>query len=55
MTSFLTDSHLFNNWYYRRDPAHVVFYSRKTFEVIAEQMNWDMEVPQKDVVLFHKK
>lgn len=55
MTTFLTDNNLFNDWYYRRDPAHVVFYSRRTFEVIAEQMNWDMEVPQKDVVLFHKK
>jgi Methyltransferase domain len=26
----------FGNWYYRRDPTHVVFYSRKTFGWLAQ-------------------
>ena len=27
----------FTNWYYRRDPSHVAFYSPRTFEVIGGQ------------------
>jgi 2-polyprenyl-3-methyl-5-hydroxy-6-metoxy-1,4-benzoquinol methylase len=54
MTTFLTEDKLFENWYYRRDPTHVVFYSQKTFEVIAEQNNWQLEIPAKDIALFCK-
>ena len=54
MTCFLTDKRLFNNWHYRRDPTHVVFYSEKTFKVIAEQRQWTCEIPAKDVVLLFK-
>ena len=28
MTNFLSDDSLFANWYYRRDPTHVVFYAK---------------------------
>ena len=54
MTTFLTEDKSFENWYYRRDPTHVVFYAEKTFEVIAKQRNWKCEIVTKDVVLFHK-
>ena len=54
MTTFLTEDELFENWYYRRDPTHVVFYAQKTFEVIAEQKNWQLEIPAKDIALFYK-
>jgi hypothetical protein len=54
MTSFLTTDDAFESWYYRRDPTHVTFYSEKTFEVIAEQRNWDYEIKSKDIVLLHK-
>jgi 2-polyprenyl-3-methyl-5-hydroxy-6-metoxy-1,4-benzoquinol methylase len=54
MTTFLTEDKLFENWYYRRDPTHVVFYAKKTFEIIAEQNNWEFETPTKDVALFYK-
>ena len=54
MTSFLTSDDAFESWYYRRDPTHVTFYSEKTFEVIAEQRNWDYEIKSKDIVLLHK-
>lgn len=54
MTSFLTTDDAFESWYYRRDPTHVTFYSEKTFEVIAEQRNWDCEIKSKDIVLLHK-
>jgi 2-polyprenyl-3-methyl-5-hydroxy-6-metoxy-1,4-benzoquinol methylase len=54
MTSFLTTEDAFEGWYYRRDPTHVVFYSEKTFEVIATQRNLKCEIPYKDVVLLRK-
>lgn len=34
MTHIYDDSIDFANWYYRRDPTHVVFYSKKTFDWI---------------------
>ena len=54
MTTFLTEDKSFENWYYRRDPTHVVFYAEKTFNVIAEQNNWQLEIPAKDIALFCK-
>ena len=55
MTCFLTDDSQLDNWYYRKDPTHVVFYARETFEIIAEQRDWTCEIPTKDIVLFCKK
>ncbi len=54
MTSFLTDDASFANWYYRRDPTHVVFYRPETFGCLAMQFGWHCEVPAKDVVLMRK-
>ena len=55
MTSFMTEDYLFKNWYYRRDPTHVVFYKKITFKVIADQRNWELTFPSKNLVFFHKK
>jgi 2-polyprenyl-3-methyl-5-hydroxy-6-metoxy-1,4-benzoquinol methylase len=54
MTSFLTTHDMFENWYYRRDPTHVTFYAKKTFQVIASQRNWICEVQSKDIVFLQK-
>ena len=54
MTCFLTDEELFENWHYRRDPTHVVFYAEKTFEMIASQREWNCEIKSKDIVLLQK-
>ena len=55
MTCFLTERKAFDKWYYRRDPTHVVFYAKKTFEVIGKQRGWKCEIITKDVVLFYKQ
>ncbi len=55
MTSFMTEDYLFKNWYYRRDPTHVVFYKKNTFKIIANQRNWELTFPSKNLVFFHKK
>ena len=54
MTCFQTCDDMFENWHYRRDFTHVVFYRERTFHVIAEQMGWHCEIPVKDVVLMQK-
>ena len=54
MTTFIPKDNLFESWYYRRDPTHVVFYNKKTFEIIASERNWVTEYPEKNVVIFKK-
>ncbi|MBD3640238.1 MAG: class I SAM-dependent methyltransferase [Marinobacter sp.] len=54
MTCFQTDDDRFDNWHYRRDPTHVVFYRQATFEWLAGTYGWTLEVPVKDVVLLRK-
>jgi hypothetical protein len=40
MTHMVESTHDFANWYYRRDPTHVCFYSQKTFRWIAKEYNF---------------
>ncbi|MAY91247.1 MAG: methyltransferase type 12 [Rickettsiales bacterium] len=54
MTCFMTSDDLFENWYYRRDPTHVVFYNEKTFKIIASQRDWKFEIYSKDIVFLFK-
>ena len=55
MTSFMTEDYLFEDWHYRRDPTHVVFYKKITFKIIANQRDWKINFPSKNIVLFNKK
>ena len=52
MTSFIPSDEAFENWYYLRDPTHVVFYCETTFKTIAKQRRWIAEFPDKNIVLF---
>jgi hypothetical protein len=54
MTCFQTDDDRFDNWHYRRDPTHVVFYREFTFKLLANRFGWHLEIPRKDVALFRK-
>ena len=54
MTNFYNDSIDFEDWYYRKDPTHVVFYTEQTLEVIALMMTWSIEIPANNIVLFKK-
>ena len=54
MTCFSTADDAFENWHYRRDPTHVVFYKESTFEVISSQRRWVCDFPLKDIVLISK-
>ena len=55
MTTFLPEDDMFENWYYRRDPTHVVFYKKETFRYIGSQRNWQVFFPSENIVLFYKK
>jgi len=55
MTCFQTDDARFDNWYYRRDPTHVMFYRPATFHWLAAHYGWQLEIPRKDVVLLNKR
>lgn len=40
MTAFTSETLDFPNWYYRRDPTHVVFYSPRTFAWIRDRFGF---------------
>jgi SAM-dependent methyltransferase len=54
MTCFQTDDDRFENWHYRRDPTHVVFFREATLRHIARRFQWACEIPIKDVALMRK-
>ena len=54
MTNFYNESINFEDWYYRKDPTHVVFYTEQTFRTIASMMTWSIEIPDNNIVLFKK-
>ena len=54
MTNFYTEERLFENWYYVRDPTHVVFYCKETIEYIAKIFNWKIEILDKNIAILKK-
>ena len=43
MTRFYpTEENAFSDWYYKRDPTHIIFYCSKTFEWIAEKTGFKL-------------
>lgn len=54
MTNFYEDTINFEDWYYRKDPTHVVFYAVKTLQCIAEERSWEVDIQCGNVVFFEK-
>ena len=54
MTTHQEDDAGFADWYYRRDPTHVVFYRDVTLRRIAARYGWRYELPAPNVSLMHK-
>jgi SAM-dependent methyltransferase len=54
MTCFQTDDARFADWWYRKDPTHVVFYRESTLRFIAARYGWRCSFPIKDVAIFEK-
>lgn len=52
MTNMLTKPERFLNWYYRRDPTHVFFYTPETFWYIQEEFGFDnLTIDQRLIIL----
>ena len=54
MTSMLNAPSCFPDWYYRRDPTHIAFYSESTMRSIARMFGWEVFFPRENVTLFRK-
>ncbi|BDY06922.1 class I SAM-dependent methyltransferase [Ferrimonas sp. YFM] len=54
MTKLVKDRQAFANWHYKNDPTHVSFFSRTTFEFLAQRDDLTVEFIGNDVVLLQK-
>ncbi|MDH5562540.1 MAG: class I SAM-dependent methyltransferase [Nitrospirota bacterium] len=55
MTKPAGDREAFAKWHYKNDLTHVCFFSRATFEWLADHWQADLEFFGNDVMLFHKR
>ena len=55
MTKLVIDEEAFSQWHYIRDLTHICFYSRSTFEYLAERFNAELHFVSNDVILLYKK
>lgn len=54
MTCFQTRDEQFEQWHYRRDPTHVVFYRAATLRRLADQRGLSCDIAAKDVALMRR-
>ncbi len=55
MTKMVIDVDAFRHWHYKNDPTHVVFFSRTTFQYLAERDKLELEFVGNDVILLRKE
>jgi Methyltransferase domain len=55
MTKRVMDNHDFSQWHYIRDMTHVCFYSRRTFEYLAQRFHATLHLIGNDVILLNKR
>ncbi len=53
MTKLVIDKSAFSQWHYIRDMTHICFYSRNTFEYLAQRFNAELEFVANDVILLN--
>lgn len=54
MTKLSTDQQAFAQWHYKNDLTHIGFFSRRSFQWLAERWQADVEFIGNDVILFYK-
>lgn len=54
MTKLVLNPDRFANWHYKNDPTHISFFSRKTFEFLADQFSLNLEFVGNDVMIFSR-
>jgi hypothetical protein len=51
MTQILEKEDGFSSWWYHKDPTHVSFYQKKTFDWIGEWLGWKIEILNDRVII----
>jgi len=54
MTKMVIDVEAFACWHYKNDQTHVIFFSQKTFQYLAERDQLELEFIGNDVILLRK-
>ncbi len=54
MTKLTLDRDAFSRWHYKNDRTHIAFYSRETFQWLAELWNAEIEIIGDDVIVIRK-
>ncbi|QUJ67585.1 class I SAM-dependent methyltransferase [Photobacterium sp. GJ3] len=54
MTKLATDVAAFSRWHYKNDPTHVSFFSRETFQFLAQRDGLTVEFVGNDVIMLRK-
>ncbi len=54
MTQLVENENDFRDWWYHRDPTHVCFYRRETFQWIASWKRFTVEYPDANIVILTK-
>lgn len=54
MTKLVRDQAAFSIWHYKTDPTHIIFFSLKTFEFLAQHLQAQLEFFGSDVILLRK-
>jgi len=54
MTELLTPQIDFSNWYYKNDPSHIGFFSKKTLNYLANYFSIEVFYISERVVFFKK-
>ena len=54
MTKQVIDRQAFSRWHYKNDETHIVFFSRNSFDFLAQKLNAEVYYYQNDIVLLRK-
>jgi len=55
MTKLVIDKQAFARWHYIQDMTHICFYSRSTFEYLAQRFDAELSFIENDVILLNKR
>jgi rubredoxin len=55
MTKLVIDKESFSVWHYKNDLTHVCFFSIETFQYLAQQLNAELSIIGKDVIVLKKR
>jgi hypothetical protein len=54
MTQILTSQIEFSSWYYKNDPSHIGFFTKKSLNFLASYLNIEVSFVSERVVFFKK-